>query len=405
MPDYRCRLGTPSGEIVERDYTASDPQTLRRELERQDFLVLGIQRRSAVLTAISDLFRRKKKVKVGDFLVFNQQFAALIRAGLPITEALGLLIERRANPVLKQVLEDVRDRVRTGESLSEAFGAQGAIPGLYASTLASGERSGEIDTVLRRYIHYAQTVSGVRRRVIGAMVYPAILLTLLCGIIVVLLVYVLPAFQGFFQEIGSDMPWITRMVIAASDLLRGHWLAIVSGIITTVVAVTVWKRTPAGARLLEGMLYRTPVAGSIARRLVMARFSRTLATLVAGGIPLVTCLEIVGRAVETPIYRDAIETITFRVREGAALWASMEESGLFPEMMVEMVKVGESSGALAEMLEHVAEFNDEEISVQIQRAESLVEPLMLVAMAVVVGVMLLAIYYPLLSAYANSSQF
>lgn len=404
MAEFRCRLGTASGEIVERDYTASDERELKRELERQEYLVLRIQRRSAMASAFGDLFHRKRKIKVTEFLLFNQQFAALIRAGLPITEALNLLTERRTNPTLRAALEDVRDRVRTGESLSEAFAAQEGIPGLYSSTLASGERSGEVDTVLRRYIKYAQTIAGVRRKIIGAAVYPLVLMVLLVVIVAILLVKVLPAFQSFFSELGSELPTVTKLVIGASDLVRTQWMLILGSIITGVFVLAVWKRTPVGERMLEALLYRLPVAGGIAKKFVMTRFARTLSTLVSGGIPLVTCLETVAQAVETPIYRDAVQTVTDRVREGAALWSSMDDTGLFPDMMVEMVKVGESSGAVAEMLDHVAEFNDEEIEHELQRAVSLVEPLMLVAMAVVVGTMLLAIYYPLLVAYANSSQ-
>ncbi len=403
MPEFLCRCGTPTGEIVERTYTANDAVSLRRELESQDLLVLGIQRRSAVAAAAGELFSKKKKLNIGEFLFFNQQFAALIRAGLPITEALNLLIERRENPELKTVLEDVRARVRTGESLSEAFGAQDGVPGIYSSTLASGERSGEVDSVLRRYIAYAKTISGVKRKVVGAMVYPAVLLTILVIIIAILLIVVLPKFQSFFADMGAELPLITSLLLDLSDLLRTQWYWIIAGVAGVFFGIALWRRTPAGRRLLERVFYGFPVVGSIARKFVYTRFSRTLSTLVAGGIPLVTCLEIVARAVETPLFRDAVEGVAAKVREGAALWEMLDETELFPGMMVEMIKVGESSGALAEMLEHVADFNDEEIDHELQRAVSLVEPIMLVLMAVVVGGMLLAIYYPMLVAYANSS--
>jgi type IV pilus assembly protein PilC len=404
MAEFRCRLATVSGEIVERDYTALDESELRRELERQDFMVLAMQRRSALLSALGDTFsRRRRKLNVNEFLYFNQEFAALVRAGLPIVECLGLLLERRKNPAFRAALQDIRDRVRSGDSLSDAFAAHDLFPPLYASTLASGERSGEIATVLDRYVSYMKIVTGVRSKVRAALTYPAVLVGIMVAVVSLLLTVVLPKFEGLFRDFGADLPLITRIVLGISTFIRGNWLLLIFGFVGLFVGLVIWKRTPTGQRVLERALYRLPFVGSIAHKFVVTRFARTLATLIAGGIPLVTCLEIVSRAVGVGIFRDAVSAVALKLREGAALWSAVEETGLFPDLLVEMVKVGESSGALAEMLEHVADFTDQEIERQLQTMMSLIEPVLLITLALIVGFLLLAIYYPLLMIYANTS--
>lgn len=402
MPDFRCRLATATGEIVERDFPAADMATLRRELERQEFLVLAIEPRSAMGSAFSGLIRRKRHVATSDFLVFNQEFAALIKAGLPIVESLSLLLERRKDPTFRAALEDVRNRVKSGEALSDAFAAQECFPPLYASTLASGERSGEIATVLGRYVKYIQTIQNVRRKVVSALIYPAILTTMASFVTIVLLTYVLPKFEDFFTGFGADLPLITRVVMTISSAIRSYallWLVIGAALGLLFV---LWRRTPAGRRQWERFVYRIPLIGAIAQEFVVTRFSRTLGTLVAGGIPLVSCLEIVSRSIGTPVFADATSRVGNKIREGGGLWSSLEETKLFPDLMIEMVKVGESSGSLAEMLEYVSDFIDQEIDNRLQRMIALVEPLLLVAMALVVGFLLLAIYYPLLQVYASS---
>jgi type IV pilus assembly protein PilC len=403
MADFRCRVATPTGEILVRDYQAEDVEVLRRDLERQDLLVLAIQRRSSLLTAATSLTKRRKRVSADEFLFFNQEFAALIRAGLPILEALGLLTERRKNPVFKAALVDVRERVRTGQALSEAFAAQGLFPALYSSSLSSGERSGEIANVILRYVAYTRTILGVRRKVVAALVYPVILMILAAAVLVILMTYVVPNFQGFLEGFGGELPWITRTLMSISAFLRAQWWFMLLGVVGLAVAFVVWKRTPLGQRGWERVTYRIPLVGPLIRKFVVTRYARTLSTLVSGGIPLVTCLEVVGRAIATPLYTDGTRELTAKVREGASLWGSMEESKLFPEMMIEMVKVGESSGTVAEMLEHVADFTDQEIEHDLQTLTSLIEPLLLVAMAVMVGTILFAIYYPLLQVYSQAN--
>jgi len=402
MPDFRCRLATPTGEVVERDYAALDADNLRRDLEKQDFLVLSIQRRSAMLTALGDTFRRRKKVSINDFLFFNQEFAALVRAGLPIVECITMLIERRKNPAFRAALENVRERVKSGESLSDAFAQHDIFPPIYASTLASGERSGEIATVLARYVDYTKIIQSVRSKIRAALMYPVILVFMSMMLVGLLLTYVFPQFEGLFLDFGAELPMITKVVLGVSQFIRGNWLMLIGAAILAVAAFIVWKRTPVGQRTFERAFYSTPLLGGVAKKFVVTRFARTLSTLVAGGIPLVSSLEILSRSIGVTIFAEAISSVALKIREGAALWSALEETRLYPDLLIEMVKVGESSGSLAEMLEQVAEFTDQEIERELQTMVSLIEPLVLVFMALIIGVLLLAIYYPLLMLYANA---
>lgn len=402
MPEFRCRLGTPSGEIIERDYSSESTETLRRELDQQDYLVLKIRRRSAAAAALSEFTRKRKKIGIQEFLVFNQELSALIRAGLPITESLDILLERRKNPAFRAALVDVRDRVRAGESLSEAFEAQGLFPAIYSASLASGERSGEIATVLQRYISYTKTLLGVRKRVVSALTYPTILLVLTIVLVNVLLYYVLPRFEKFFTGFGTELPVITRTLIGISLFLRNNVLVLGLGLIALVTVFMVYRRTRAGRYFLDGVKLKVPLLGPVLQQYAISRFTRTLSTLVAGGIPLVAGLEIVARAVGNARFEEALAGVSQRVTEGEALWHSLEETGLFSEMSIEMIKVGESTGALAEMLTQVSDFLDEEIEHKLSTIVSLVEPVMLVIMAAVVATVLLAIYSPLLKIYAES---
>lgn len=405
MPEFACRIGTPAGEVIERLYTAESEAALRRELDRKELLVISLRRTGGAMDAARSIMPFRHRVKAKEFLLFNQEFMALIRAGLPILASLDILIERRKNPVFKRALIDIRDRIKSGESLSQAFDAQGLFPKIFSSSLASGERSGEIATMLKRFIVYSRTVQTIRKKVVGAMIYPTILMTLSIVLVGILVYYVVPTFSEFFMGLSGgkvDLPLLTRGLVFFSKFVRSYILIILAGVIGGFMLFQVWKKTDRGRMAFDGFKLKIFLVGPILKSYSVSRFTRTLSTLVAGGIPLMTAIEITGGSVGNAVYERAVDSVARKVKEGEAMWESMEKTGLFGDMTVEMIKVGESTGALEEMLTNVSDFLDEEIEQKISTLVALVEPLMLVFMAIVVGTILLAIYYPLLKLYSGS---
>jgi type IV pilus assembly protein PilC len=403
MAEFFCRMAAPSGEIVERVMVADDEAVLRRDLEDKDYLVLDLRRRSRLITVVAQALSIRPRVSARDFLFFNQELSALLRAGLPVLASLDILLERRKNVVFRRALADIRERVKSGEALSDAFAAQGELfPRLYASALASGERSGELPTVIKRFIDYTRNLLAIRRRVVAAMIYPALLLVLSMGLMALMTFYIIPKFSSFLEEFGTDLPLITRLLVGASLLARNHWFILVGALLAGTVALGAWQRSGAGRVALDGIKMRLPIVGGVIHDYAQNRFTRTLGTLVAGGIPLVTSLELAARAVGNALFERELLTVASKVREGQPLWETLERTGLITDIAVEMIKVGESTGSLEEMLENASEFMDEEIEYRLTRVVALIEPLMLIFMALVVAGMLLAIYLPLIRTYGQA---
>ena len=403
MPDFIARIGTSDGTIMERPFTAESEEALLDDLKSREYLVFGIRRKSGLLALLPD-FRRKRSVSMKEFLIFNQELAALIKAGLPIIAGLDILIERRKNPVFKKALADVRDRVRGGAALSEAFDAQGEMfPKIYSSTVASGERSGEVATVLQRYITYQKTMMVLRRKIVSALIYPAFLLLVSFGIMLIFITYVVPRFKEFYADFGADLPLITKLLVELSNLMTAHLPIVLVSLVLAALGARAWIRTDPGRLALDRIKVRVPLLGGIWHRFAVSRFMRTLGTLTAGGIPVVTALGISARAVGNQEFERQLVDVERKVREGGSLWQSLEETGLFSDIAIEMTKVGESTGALQEMLAHVSDFYDEEIDNRLATMIALLEPVMLIGMGFMIGVMFLAIYLPLLRSYNQSS--
>lgn len=403
MPEFHCRVASPNGEVFERSYLADDEPALRRDLEAQELMVLDLRRRNAVMQEIARSFRLRGNVSGKEFLIFNQEFGALIRAGLPVVPSLDLLIERRKNPTFKQALQDIRGRVKGGESLSEAFAAQGDLfPRLYMASLASGERTGELATVIQRFVAYLQKALTIQRKVISAMIYPAILITLSIALVALMLFFIIPRFNEFLQDFGADLPLLTRIIVGAAEFCSQHWQIILGLVVGTVLGLTFWVRSETGRVWFDGVKLRLPLAGRVIQNYAQNRFTRTLGTLQAGGLPLVTSLELSARAVGNAVFERELLRVTEQVREGQALWESLEATGLLSDIAIQMIKVGESTGALVDMLQDASDFTDEEIDTQLTRLISVIEPLMLVFMALVVATMLLSVYLPLIQLYGRA---
>jgi type IV pilus assembly protein PilC len=393
--EFHCRLGTPGGEIIEGVYVAESESRLRREFEEKGLYVLGIQRGGGL--ALRSLARpRRSRIATREFLVFNQELATLLKAGLPLVQSLDILRRRVSNPFFKSVLDDVHDRVRAGSSLSEAFEAHGALfPGVYTASLMAGEKSGNLEQVIRRYVAYVKVVTSVRKKTISALVYPTILLLLSICVVALIVLRVVPAFGSFYEGFGEELPLSTRIIVAVSDVATTYFLWIVLLLAAVGAAIWTWLRQPGQRLRLDRWVLQLPMLGPIARKFATSQAARTLSTLLGGGIPLVNAIEVSARAIKNKFIARELQNAAQQVREGRALAAAMDESAAFPDVAIKMVEVGESTGALQEMLNSLADFFDEEIETNLGRFVTLVEPILLIVMGLVIAGLLLALYLPL----------
>ena len=394
--EFSCRLGTESGQVIEEVHVAESESKLRQELEAKGLCILWLSRRGA-LGWPGLLPPKRRRIKTRDFLVFNQELATLLRAGLPLVQSLDILRQRVDDADLRAVITDVHDRVRAGTALSEAFEAQGhMIPGMYTASLVAGEKSGGLEEVLRRYVEHVKVIAAVKRKTVSAMVYPVILLTLSSIVVAIIVLRVVPEFEGFYQGFGAELPIATRAIVTVSQFLRSFWLLFVLGVGGAVGGGWYWLRQPGRGAMLDRLILRVPLIGTIVGRFATAQLTRTLATLLGGGIPLVNALDVASRALGNRFFADQLTLVGQRVREGESLAGALAERGVFPAVALKMVEVGESTGALQEMLTSVADFFDEEIDTQLGRFITIIEPALLVIMGIVIAALLLALYMPLL---------
>jgi type IV pilus assembly protein PilC len=390
--EFRIKVGWPDGRVAEEAVQATDAAAARLEAERRGGHVFEVRREALSLGAR----RRKGRVKMRDFLIFNQELIALLKAGLPVVHSLELLLERQESPTLRRVLADVRDRVNSGAAISDAFAEQGDLfPRLYWTSLKAGEKSGEIESVLRRYVKYQRTVMGLARKVISTLVYPAILITLSIVLISILMTIVIPKFQEFFGDFHAELPLLTVVVINTATFLRRNILFFLAGLAALVLFGSRWLKSARGAEWGDSVILRIPVIGGIFRRFAITQFTRSLATLLGGGTPLVPALENAAAAVGNRYVSRRVADVIPRVREGGELWQALEGTGIFTSLTIEMIKVGEASGALEEMLSSVSEFYDEEIDLLLARVISFVEPAILVIMGGLIMTILLSVYLPI----------
>lgn len=403
---FQCRVGTPDGRVLDEVFTASDETSLRQDLSKRGYHLFEVRRRGLGGRrglALPSFGRRRRRIPVQEFMIFNQELAALLRAGLPLLQALDLMLERMHNQHFRAVLTDVRDRVKSGEDLSEAFAAHGDLfPRLYPSSLKAGERSGELEAVIRRFIRYMKLVLEARRRVVSALIYPAVLVVLSVTMIAIMAIYVVPKFMGFFSELGADLPLITRIVLAISSFASSNWVPIALAVFGGVLALRSWGHTDGGRLALDGFKVRLPLMGPVLHRFAQAEFCRSLGTLLSGGIPLVPAFEIGVSAVGNAWVRSRLEPTIQMVREGKPFHAALEKSEVFTDMAIDMVKVGEATGSLDDMLSNVSDFLDEQIETRMQRLLTLVEPMMLVFMGVIIAILLISIYLPMFGMLGSS---
>lgn len=398
MPEYICRVGTPRGQIMTRSVYAENPEQARKELVDQGYWVFEVRPKRRLKDLFFALIGLKRRgLPIRDFLVFNQELATLIQAGLPILQCLDILAERQRNPRLRYILENVRERVRAGASLSEAFEDHvDTIPRLYIANIYAGERSGQLVQVIRRYIDYTNLVYELRKKIYSSLTYPVILFALSIGLLSVLFLYVIPRFVDFYAGLEAELPFITVLVVSISGkiqiILPILFVLAIAGYLTYQMTSMFQSRL---RKRIHRWLLRLRIFGPIMYQYGIAQFAHTLATLISGGLPLVHSLEVAAGSVWNEYLRDLILQARAKVREGMSLHDALENVGIQADLLLEMVRVGESTGALFEMLEHAAHFYDEDVTLSVQRIMALIEPVLLVVMGLIVLIVLLSVYYPI----------
>ena len=408
MAEFVCRLGTTSGEIVTRTVEAPGVGEARARLESEGFRVFSVappQRSGSRSLGHGRRRGSHARVSAGDFLLFNQQLAALLRAGIPILQAVSMLRRRAASPRLRDVLGDVEDRIRGGAALSAAFAEQGEIfPRIYTASILAGERSGALDEVLNRYVAYMRRNVELRRKLRSALAYPTLLLVASIVMVFFLTIYVVPRMSQLFANFNTELPTVTVVVVGLSTWIAGNLIWLAPLMVVGAVAFTFWSRTPAGKLAIDGFLLKLPIAGQLLRQLAVAQVTRSLATLLAGGITLVESWEIAAESITNRALRERSEAVLPLIREGRSFTESLEEAGWMPALALDMTGVGERSGSLREMLEEVATFYDAEAEVRLEQLTNMLEPAILLVMGGIVVTILLAIYLPIIQSISNAAR-
>jgi type IV pilus assembly protein PilC len=395
MAEFVCKVADSTGKVFSQVEAAQTVSEARQKLVDRGLFVYSVRSREGMLTQI--LRRRRDRVSGNEFLIFNQQFNTLIKAGLPILKGLDLLAERAASPKLRPLLAEVRQRVRGGASLSEALEQQAVFPKVYTTSVLAGEKSGNLSGVLDHYINYQRVSTGFRNRLLVALIYPFILVMAVTIILSYLVTYVIPEFARLYSEMNVPLPALTRVILSVSLHMRAYLLILLPLVILGGLAAFVWSRGETGALAIDRLKPRVPFLGDIWLKAQVAQFARTLATLLTGGTPLVAALTTSADAVASRLISVGISRAAERVREGQSLHASLQATNLLPDLAVEMIEVGEASGALAPMLTSVAEFYEEEVNLRLASVLAWVEPAILVLMAIVVAIILISLYLPIFS--------
>ena len=393
MAEFLVKVADEQGHLVQQVEHGYSEADVRERFTQQGYLVYWVKPQG-IFSGGKVGFSRGK-LKQNPFVIFNQQFLTLIKAGLPILTALELLIKRQRDSTLRTLLENVRDRVKSGELLSDSFAAQGVFPKMYTTTLMAGEKSGNMEEVLNRYISFQRLSMTFRKKLFVSLVYPTLLVVVVTIMVLFLVTYVVPEFAKLFNNLGATLPTPTMIMLALGTQARKLLPFLAMGFVALVIFIWRWRTTDRGAEQIDRILLKIPLLGDIRLKYQVATFSRMLSTLLLGGIPLVPSMETAGASVSSRKLLNGVLAASGRVREGQGLAKSLEEQNVFPELAVEMLEVGESTGALPAMLTSVAEFYEEDVQTALGAAMALIEPILLIFMAVFVGGVLISLYLPI----------
>ena len=381
---------------------AASVSDARQKLTDRGLYIYSVEARNQIF---NELLGRRSRRSIGgsEFLILNQQFNTLIKAGLPILRALDLLADRASSPRLRPVISQIRDRVREGRSLSEAVSEAGVFSKVYATAILAGEKSGNLSGVLDYYIAYQKVSTGVKKKILATLVYPVLLITVATVIVSYLVAFVIPKFALLYRDLNVELPGPTKFLIAVTVDYRYVVLTVVASIPLLIAALYFWSRTEDGGVAFDRLKFKLPVIGDTLLKFQVAQFSRTLATLLTGGTPLVAGLQTAADSISSKLVRGTVAQATQMVREGESLHGALSSTQVMPVLALDMIEVGESSGALAAMLTSVAEFYEDEVNLRLGAMVSLIEPLMLIFMGLLVAFIMISLYLPLFSFSASST--
>jgi type IV pilus assembly protein PilC len=401
VAEFLLKYADPRGEIHNKVAEGSSEQEVRDRLTQQGFLIYSIKPRGQVakLHAIAEkrTASRGRKIDLEKFLIFNQQFVTLIRAGLPILKALDLLADRLTDKKLGPYIRNVRDEVKRGTLLSDAFDRQGIFPAIYVTSVMAGEKSGALAEVLDRFITYQKLALAVRKKIMLSLMYPSVLIVLVIVLVIFLITFVVPNFAELYKSMQASLPQVTLILIAVGTTARNYILGFVAGAVALGIAFRYWARTENGKARLDIVKLKTPILGDIWIKFQVAQLSRILGTLLVGGIPLVQALGTSSESIGTRLLRNSLEKAVRMVKEGQSLSASLKSTGIFPSLSIDMIEVGESTGALPAMLNSVAEFYEDDVNTRMQATLSLIEPAIMIFMGIFVAFVLISLYLPIFS--------
>jgi type IV pilus assembly protein PilC len=390
MAEFVIKLADERGRVQEQVQSAATAEELRARFVHAGYHVFSVRSRSG-------FGLKRGKIKLESFLIFNQQFLTLIHAGLPILGSLLMLAKNQKDARFAGQLDDIAARVKTGDSLSSAFEAQSGFPVMYTTTLLAGERSGNLQEVLERYVSFQRISLAFRKKLVASLIYPCVLLTLVCGLMFFMFVFVVPQFAVLYDEIGSKLPAMTVDLLSFGKFLHHNLLWIALALAGTIFGGYRFAVTERGRDFIDGVRIRMPIFGKIWLRYQVALFARTLSTLLTGGLSLVPSLETAARSISSRRVSRAVVDSIATVREGKSLADALIQTKIFPDLAAEMISVGEQTGALPQMLNSVAEFFEEDVSTALTASLALIEPAILLVMGVVVVFILISLYLPIFS--------
>jgi type IV pilus assembly protein PilC len=393
MPVFVYKAGREDGSVFIKETDADSPEALRRDLEESGYLVLQLKKRHALgLTALSG----RKKLKTEDFLVFNQELLVLIKAGLPIVQSLDILAERISHTAFKDALVDVKTEVRGGKSLSDAMSRHpGFFPELFCNSLRAGERTGALADVLERFIIYQKRLLDVKRKMVSALTYPTFIVGFTVLLLIFLLTYVVPAFTQTYADSQASLPLPTLMLMNFTHILRKFFLLFFALAVGAAYAFRAWYRTDNGRLAADKYLLKVPLIGGALKGYIISTMTRTLSTILSGGIPMLQALEMVSRSITNREVSNKMKYVQERVREGISLAGSFEETKIMPTMTIRMIEVGEATGALEAMLDDISNFYEDRVNVRLQRLTSLIEPIIIATLGLIVGSIVIIMYLPI----------